>query len=136
MLAIWADVGTGVQVRTAPITGAYNYSNLDRSGNYTMSIEEDGSLQWGATTRAAMDAGVSRDSAGLVEVNQGSRGLLGDLKVRNLITSGAIQFSSAAAGSGTASLGGNSPAGAPNQPFTWVSVNLPDGSQGWIPVWK
>lgn len=136
MIDVWADVGLGMQVRTAPLTGAYNYSNLDRHGNYTMSIEEDGSLKWGVTTRAAMDTGMSRNSAGMVEVNNGTRGSFADLTVRNLVATGAIQFPNAATGAGAASLGGNSPAASPAQPFTWVSIKLSDGSTGYIPVWK
>ncbi|HTU44711.1 MAG TPA: hypothetical protein VMF91_06595 [Bryobacteraceae bacterium] len=136
MIGVWADVGTGVQVRTANQTGAYNYSNLDRHGNYTMSIEEDGSVKWGASTRAAMDTGLSRNSAGMVEVNNGTRGSFADLTVRNLVATGAIQFPNAATGAGAASLGGNSPAASPAQPFTWVSIKLSDGSTGYIPVWK
>lgn len=136
MIGVWADVGTGVQVRTANASGAYNYSNLDRHGNYTMSIEEDGSFRWGTTTRAAMDTGISRNSAAILEVNNGTKGSFGDLKVRNLVTTGGIQFANASGGSASASLGSNSPAASPAQPFTWISVTLPDGSKGWVPVWK
>ncbi|HEX4750162.1 MAG TPA: hypothetical protein VH302_11525 [Bryobacteraceae bacterium] len=136
MLGLWADVGVALQVRTANATGAYNYSNLDRHGNYTMSIEEDGSLRWGASTRAAMDTGVSRHSAGMLEVNTGTKGSFADLEVRNLITNGNIQFANALSGSAPASLGSNSPAASPGQPFTWISVTLPDGSTGYVPVWK
>lgn len=136
MIGVWADVGTGVQVRTAPISGAYNYSNLDRNGNYTMSIEEDGSLRWGTTTRAAMDTGLSRNSASMLEVNNGTKGSFADLTVRNLVATGGVQFPNASSGTATASLGANSPAASPAQPFTWVSITLPDGSQGWVPVWK
>lgn len=136
MIGVWADVGTGIQVRTADATGAYNYSNLDRHGNYTMSIEEDGSLRWGMTSRAAMDTGLARHAASTLEVNNGTEGVLADLTVRNLVTTGNIQFANASSGTGAASLGANSPAASPSQPFTWLSVNLPDGSQGWLPVWK
>jgi probable HAF family extracellular repeat protein len=136
MIDVWADVGTALQVRTANAAGAYNYSNLDRHGNYTMSVEEDGSLKWGATTRAAMDTGLSRNSAGILEVNTGTRGGLADLRVRNLIATGAIQFVNSSSGSAAASLGSNSPAASPGQPFTWISITLPDGSTGYIPVWK
>lgn len=136
MIGVWADVGTGLQVRTGNVAGAYNYSNLDRYGNYTMSVEEDGSLKWGATTRSAMDTGLSRNSAGIVEVNTGTKGAFADLKVRNLIATGAIQFVKSSNGSAAASLGSNSPAASPVQPFTWISITLPDGSTGYIPVWK
>jgi probable HAF family extracellular repeat protein len=136
MLAIWADVATGVQVRTGNVAGAYNYSNLDRHGNYTMSIEEDGGLKWGTSTRAAMDTGLSRNSAAMLEVNNGTKGSFGDLTVRNLIATGSIQFSNALTGGSAAALGANSPATSPSQPATWISVVLPDGSTGYIPVWK
>jgi probable HAF family extracellular repeat protein len=136
MIDVWADVGTAIQVRTGNLTGAYNYSNLDRYGNYTMSVEEDGSLKWGATTRAAMDTGLTRNSAGILEVNTGAKGAFADLKVRNLIATGAIQFVNSTSGSAAASLGSNSPAASPVQPFTWISITLPDGSTGYIPVWK
>jgi hypothetical protein len=136
MIGVWADVGTGIQVRTANATGAYNYSNLDRHGDYTMSIEEDGSLRWGATTRAAMDTGVSRNSTAMLEVNNGTKGSFADLTVRNLVARGNVQFANTASGTGAASLGGNSPAVSPAQPFTWITVTLPDGSQGYVPVWK
>jgi len=136
MIGVWADVGTGLQVRTGNVASAYNYSNLDRYGNYTMSVEEDGSLKWGATTRSAMDTGLSRNSAGILEVNTGTKGAFADLKVRNLIATGAIQFVKSSSGSAAASLGSNSPAASPVQPFTWISITLPDGSTGYIPVWK
>ena len=136
MIGVWADVGTGFQVRAANITGAYNYSNLDRYGNYTMSIEEHGGLKWGTTTRAAMDTGLSRNAAGVLEVNTGTKGLFADLKVRNLTASGTIRFLQSSIGSGAASLGSNSPAVSLLQPFTWIKITLSDGSTGYIPVWK
>ena len=136
MINVWADVGTGLQVRTGNVSGAYNYSNLNRFGNYTMSVEEDGSLKWGTTTRAAMDTGLSRRSSGLLEVNTGTKGVFGDLRVRNLIATGRVQFLKSSSGSAAASLGSNSPAASPHQPFTWISITLPDGSTGHIPVWK
>lgn len=136
MIGVWADVGTGIQVRTANAAGAYNYSNLDRHGNYTMSIEEDGSLRWGTATRAAMDTGLSRNSAAMLEVNDGTKGSFADLTVRKLVATGGVQFANTASGSGAASLGGNSPALSPAQPFTWIGITLPDGSQGYVPVWK
>src|ERR1700688_1541057 len=136
MIDVWADVGTGLQVRTGNLSGAYNYSNLDRYGNYTMSVEEDGSLKWGVTTRSAMDTGLSRDSAGRLEVNTGTKGAFGDLRVRNLIAGGTIQFLNSSSGGSAASLGSNSPAASPAQPFTWISITLPDGSTGYIPAWK
>lgn len=136
MMGVWADVGTAIQVRTGNITGAYNYSNLDRYGNYTMSVEEDGSLKWGASTRAAMDTGLSRDSAGALELNTGTKGAFADLTLRNLTVTGAIQFPNSSNGTGAASLGNNSPAALPSRPFTWIRITLSDGSSGYIPVWK
>jgi len=136
MIGVWADVGTAVQVRTGNVTGAYNYSNLDRYGNYTMSVEEDGSLKWGASTRAAMDTGLSRDSAGALELNTGTKGSFADLTLRNLTVTGVIQFPSSSSGTGAASLGNNSPAASPSRPFTWVRITLRDGSSGYVPVWK
>jgi hypothetical protein len=65
MLGIWSDVGgPGLQVRSSPFDGAYIFSGLNHSGKYTFSIEEDGKLQWGASTRDSMDTQLYRDSAG------------------------------------------------------------------------
>jgi len=65
MLAIWSDVlGPAVQVRSANAgADSYLFQGLDRSGNYTLSIEQDGALQWGAATRAAMDTKIYRSAA-------------------------------------------------------------------------
>jgi hypothetical protein len=39
-------------------------------------------------------------------------------------------------GSGSASLGANSPATAPSSPYTWIRAVSSDGSTVWIPAWK
>ncbi len=68
MCGIWADVfGPALQVRGAyPSnygTGGYLFSGMDGAGNYVSSIENDGTLGWGAGNRAAMDTWLSRESA-------------------------------------------------------------------------
>jgi len=82
MLALWGDIaGPNILSRTANVAGAYQYSGLDRNANYTFSIEEDGALQWGATsTRAGMDAGLSRDAPGALKVTDAAGGF-GDLSI-------------------------------------------------------
>jgi len=76
MLGLWGDIaGPLIQGRAANIAGAYIFSGLDRNANYTFSIEEDGALQWGAaSTKAAMDAGLARDSAGMLKVTNAAGG--------------------------------------------------------------
>src|SRR5262249_47024413 len=64
MLSIWSDVGgPALQVRAANASGAYVFGGLDRFGKYTFSLEEDGSLLWGASSRSAMDTNLYRASA-------------------------------------------------------------------------
>jgi len=95
MLAIWADVGEALQVRTAPLTGAANYLNLNRGGYYTMSIEEDGHLQWGSSTstHAAMDAAISRVSPNVLQIGMttGTPDASGELNLSKLkLNSGSV----------------------------------------------
>jgi hypothetical protein len=65
MLAIWSDVlGPAIQVRSANAGAeSYIFQGLDRSANYTFSVEQNGKLRWGATTRAAMDTNLYRSAA-------------------------------------------------------------------------
>lgn len=39
-------------------------------------------------------------------------------------------------GSGSASLGSNSPASTPSAPYTWIKIITADGSTAYIPAWK
>lgn len=65
MISVWSDVGgPAVQLRAANANGAYILSGLDRAGNYTFSVEEDGRLRWGSGTRPAMDANLYRTAPG------------------------------------------------------------------------
>ena len=65
MLGIWSDVGgPGIQVRAANAAGAYNFCGLDRNANYTFSVEENGALKWGASTRASMTTSLSLTPGG------------------------------------------------------------------------
>jgi hypothetical protein len=65
MLGIWSDIGgPAVQVRASYSPGSYLISGLDQSANYTFSLESDGRLNWGGSTRAAMDTNLYRASAG------------------------------------------------------------------------
>jgi hypothetical protein len=65
MLGIWSDVdGPALQVRSAHYDDSYIFSGLNHSGKYIFSIEEDGKIQWGESTRESMDTQLYRDSAG------------------------------------------------------------------------
>jgi hypothetical protein len=65
MLGIWSDVGgPAVQVRGSSAPGSYLISGLDQSANYTFSLEANGRLNWGGSTRAAMDTNLYRAGAG------------------------------------------------------------------------
>lgn len=86
MLGIWNDVVGGVQVRAYNGAGAWLWEGLDRNGNKTSSILEDGSYLFGAgATHASLDTGISRLSAGLLQINSGTIGTLRDLNLRNII---------------------------------------------------
>jgi hypothetical protein len=92
MLGIWADVfGPALQVRGLgnPDSGSYLFSGLDHTGKYTFSIEVDGKLQWGATTRAAMDTNLYRSTAGTLKTdgNLAVNGnlLLGTSRIRSMV---------------------------------------------------
>lgn len=65
MLAIWSDVlGPAIQARAANAgADSYLFQGLDRKANYTFSIEQDGALRWGASTRAGMDTNLYRSAA-------------------------------------------------------------------------
>lgn len=65
MLAVWSDVlGPAIQVRSANAgADSYIFQALDRKANYTFSIEQNGTLRWGAASRAEMDANLYRTSA-------------------------------------------------------------------------
>ncbi len=71
MLAIWSDVlGPAVQVRAANAGAAsYLFQGLDRKANYTFSIEQNGTLRWGASTRAGMDASLYRAAANTLKTD-------------------------------------------------------------------
>jgi hypothetical protein len=64
MLGIWSDiVGPALVTRTNPTsTPGYNYQAHDRNGNYVFSVEEDGTLKWGATDRAGMGTSLYRSA--------------------------------------------------------------------------
>ena len=65
MLGVWSDVlGPAFQVRGSQgkSRGSYLFAGLDSTGKYTFSIEEDGELRWGATTRAALDTSLYRSA--------------------------------------------------------------------------
>src|SRR5262249_15986703 len=65
MLAVWSDVlGPAIQARSANAgADSYLFQGLDRKAHYTFSIEQDGGLRWGATSRAAMDTNLYRSAA-------------------------------------------------------------------------
>jgi hypothetical protein len=71
MLGLWSDVnGPTIQARsdkTSP--GAYLFSGLDEKVNYVFSIEADGKLQWGASTRQKMDANLYRAGPGRLKTD-------------------------------------------------------------------
>ncbi len=71
MLAIWSDVfGPAVQVRAANAGAeSYLFQGLDRKANYTFSIEQDGALRWGASTRAGMDTSLYRAAANTLKTD-------------------------------------------------------------------
>lgn len=86
MLSIWSDVGgPAIQVRAGNATGSSQYDGMNRSGFYTFQIAENGSLNWGAATTsrtAFADTGLSRTSAGILEINNGTAGTARDLRAR------------------------------------------------------
>ncbi|HET6572505.1 MAG TPA: hypothetical protein VFG68_02805 [Fimbriiglobus sp.] len=66
MLSIWSDIiGPAIEVRTAQTDdrGSYLFQGLDRTANYVFSIEQNGALRWGASSRAAMDTNLYRCAA-------------------------------------------------------------------------
>lgn len=65
MLAVWSDIlGPAIQVRAANAgADSYIFQALDRKANYTFSIEQNGTLRWGAASRAEMDANLYRTTA-------------------------------------------------------------------------
>ncbi len=68
MFGIVADVfGPAMQVKGVYPSnygaGGYLFSGLSGDGTYSFSIENDGTLGWGAGNRAAMDTWLSRESA-------------------------------------------------------------------------
>lgn len=91
MLGIWGDVVGGIQTRAANVSNPWVWEGLDRNANKTSSILEDGSYWFGAgTTRASMDVGIKRVSAGLLEINSTTAGDYRDLILRKLNTSGLV----------------------------------------------
>ena len=71
MLAVWSDIlGPAIQVRAANAGAeSYIFQALDREGDYTFSVEQDGSLPWGAASRAAMDTNLYRSAAGTLRTD-------------------------------------------------------------------
>jgi len=65
MLSVGSDVlGPAIQVRSANAgADSYIFQALARKANYTFSIEQNGTLRWGAASRAELDANLSRTSA-------------------------------------------------------------------------
>jgi hypothetical protein len=89
MIGVWGDVTGGIQVRAANVTTPWVWEGLDRNGNKTSAIEEDGTYKFGAgATHASLDLGLKRASAGVLEINNGTAGTYGDLNLRNLLASG------------------------------------------------
>jgi hypothetical protein len=62
MLGIWSDIhGPAIQVRAANAGAeSYLFQGLDREGDYTFSVEQNGALRWGAASRASMDTNLYR----------------------------------------------------------------------------
>lgn len=71
MLAVWSDVlGPAIQARAANAGAeSYLFQGLDRKANYTFSIEQNGSLRWGASTRAGMDTTLYRGAANTLKTD-------------------------------------------------------------------
>jgi len=88
MLGIWSDVGgPALQVRAANAPGTYLLGGLNRYGQYTFSIEENGALQWGASTRGGMDTKLYRASAATLRTS-GNFTVDGNLNTRTLLVNG------------------------------------------------
>jgi hypothetical protein len=99
-----------------------------------MRLSSSGVMQFGG---GSLDVGISRNGAGVLEVNNGTAGTLRDLTLRTLTTSGIPRFNGTnTTGAGMALLGANSPATTLTAPYTWIQVTTSDGSTGYIPVWK
>ena len=63
MLGIWCDTdGPALQIRDSPQAPAWPLDILDGLGNHVFSVESDGGLRWGISTRPAMDTALYRDS--------------------------------------------------------------------------
>lgn len=80
MLDIYSDVnGPCIGTRVSSVPG-YGFQQLDSGSNFVFSIENDGSLQWGASasgatgtqSHAAMDCKLSRDGTDILAVKRSS----------------------------------------------------------------
>jgi hypothetical protein len=80
-------------------TGAFNSAQatmMFMATNGTVKIASTGSINWGSdatfsTTSPTMDAGIARNAAGVLEVNNGSAGTYRDVRLRNLLDTNGVQ---------------------------------------------
>jgi hypothetical protein len=82
----------------------------------------------------------------VIQVQNKGTGASLDIQIGNspvsafqILSNGQVKFAlpgNEATGTGSASLGGNSPATRLAAPYTWEKVTTSDGSQGFIPVWR
>ena len=91
MLAIWSDVnGPAVQVRSANSTAvSYLFQGLDREGDYTFSVEQNGGLRWGAAARASMDTNLYRSTKNTLKTD-GSLVVAGRIAVGKAASTSAL----------------------------------------------
>jgi hypothetical protein len=89
MLYLWSDIlGPALEVRAANAgPESYLFQGLDRDAHYTFSLEQNGTLRWGAASRARMDTDLYRATAKTLRTD-------GSLVVTNRLGVGAADPSS------------------------------------------
>lgn len=95
------------------------------------------STSTGTSNIAAMDTGLKRSSAGIVEVNNGTAGTYRDLKARDVIINGAtnlLKTSAALTDNAAAQVGTLTNAPTAGNPTKWVRID-DNGTARFIPCW-
>ena len=144
--------GVGLNINQTGSANAVNITNNNAGGSNQYAAVISGN-NYGINLTTANASGttlnVTHNSSGngtvVAVINKGS-GLSFDIQVGStpasafqVLSSGQVKFAASGnetTGSGSASLGTNSPAVTNSAPYTWEKVTTSDGSQGYIPVWK
>lgn len=130
--SVFAPNGSRFAVRDGSNNGAHIQSNGVRMGNGTNNC-----VAWtNGLNTGTPDTGLGRDTAGVVEVNNGLTGNFRDIKVRDIIIdSGTLAKSSTAFTNGAAAaLGTLTNAPVAGDPTKWVPIN-DNGTTRYIPAW-